>query len=72
MFKIIKKVHQIASFKTTFSKKVLLLRGAHPPSNTPLRRASVTAGAYVPFLTSKIWPPHFENRSAAYGYQADT
>ena len=60
-------MHQIASFKTTFSKKLQLLRGAHPPSDTPLRRASATAGAYVPFLTSSIWPPHFEIRSAAYG-----
>ena len=50
-------MHQIASFKTTFSKKLLLLRGAHPPSDTPLRRASATAGAYAPFFTSKIWPP---------------
>ena len=59
-------MHQIASFKTTFSKKLLLLRGAHPPRH-PLRHTSATAGAYAPFLTSKIWPLHFENRSAAYG-----
>ena len=60
-------VHQIASFTTTFPKKPLLLRGAHP-TDTPLRRASARAGAYAPFLTSKNSPPppHFESRSAAY------
>ena len=50
-------VHQIASFEPTFSKKLQLLRWAHPPSNTPLLRASATAGANAPFLTSKNLPP---------------
>ena len=36
MFKMMKKiVHQIASFEPTFSKKLQLLRGAHPLSDTP-------------------------------------
>ena len=49
---------RIASFKTTFSKKLQLL--------LPLHCASALAGAYAPFLTSKICPPPFENHSTAY------
>ena len=58
----------MASFEPTFSKKLKLLRGAHPLSDTPLRRASATAGADAPFFTSKILAPHFENRSVAYAW----
>ena len=76
MFNMMKKVHQIASFKITFSKKLQLLRGEH--QTPPLHRASLMAGAIAPilistkapFFTSKIFPPpHFENRSAAYDHQ---
>ena len=66
-------VHQIAPFEPTFSKKLQHLRG-HTPSDTPLRRASATARADSPsVLTSKNQcpppPPHFENRSATYGFK---
>ena len=59
-------MHQIASFKTTFSKKLQLLRGAHIPSDTHLHRASVTAGTYVPFFDLHNLATHFEICSAAY------
>ena len=48
-------------------KKATTSEGAHSPSDTPpLRRATATARADAPFLTFKIWPRHFENRSATY------
>ena len=57
-------VHQIASFKTTFSKKLQLLRGAHPPQTPP--PASHKRDRF--FYFQKFGPPpHFENHSAAYG-----
>ena len=61
-------VHQIASFKPTFSKKFQLLRGTHPPRH-PLRRASATTGADAPFFYFKKYAPHFKNLSAAYDGQ---
>ena len=64
-------VHQIASFKPTFSKKLRLSRGAHPPQTLPCvaqaRRPALTRH----FLLPKIWPLHFENHSAAYGSHHD-
>ena len=56
-----------------FSKKLQLLRGAHPPSDTPLPRASATVtpvliGTDTLFLTFKIYPPHFENCSDAHAH----
>ena len=47
---MMKKVHQIASFKTTFSKNLQLMRGAHPLLDIPLCCASPTAGAVPPVL----------------------
>ena len=53
-------------------KKAPTSEGGTSPSDTPLRRASATAGADAPLLTSKnLPPPHFENRSAAYGLCAN-
>ena len=43
-------------------KKAPTSEGAHPPSDTPLRRESVTAGADALLLTSKNLALHFENR----------
>ena len=47
-------------------KKATTSEGGTSPLRHPLRRATATARADAPFLTSKIWPRHFENRSAAY------
>ena len=39
-------------------KKAPTSEGAHPPSDTPLRRASVTAGADAPFwISQNLAPP---------------
>ena len=47
-------VHQIASFKTTFPKKLLLLRGHIPPSDTPC-----VAQARRPARTHHFWLQKF-------------
>ena len=56
-----KKVHQIALFKTSFSKKLLLLRGHIPPQTPPPRVAQAWRHFWLPKFgpppTLKIVPP---------------
>ena len=61
-----------ASFKPTFSKSSNFW-GGYIPSDTALRRAIALAliGADTPFLTSKIWSPHFENCSAVHAQKVN-
>ena len=49
----------IASFKTIHFQKSSNFWGGTSPLRHPLRRASVMASAYAPFLTSTIWLPYF-------------
>ena len=55
--------HQIASIRSSFCKSFLLLRGAHPPSDTPLRRGGATCEVSMTNIfhcvppTFKIIPP---------------
>ena len=70
MFKMMKNSAPNRFIWAHIFKKAPTSEGGTSPSDTPLRRASGTAGADAPFFTSKILPPpHFENRSAAYGYR---
>ena len=56
-----KTVHQIASFEPTFSKKLQLLRGPHPPQTPPCvaqaRRLALTCHSWLPKICHP--PPHF-------------
>ena len=62
-------MHQIASFKTTFSKKLLLLRGHIPLRHPPASRKRDGRRLCAIFYFKKNGPPHFENRSAAYAHR---
>ena len=50
-------VHQIASFKHTFSKKLQLLRGHIPPQTPPCISQALRPLLMRHFLLSKFWPP---------------
>ena len=60
-------VHQIASFidlRLHFQKSSNFWGGHIPPQTPPC--ITQARRPHVPFWTSKIWPPHFENCSTAY------
>ena len=48
-------------------KKAPTSEGAHPPCVAQALRPALTRHFWLP----KIWPPHFENRSAAYVHARD-
>ena len=64
-----KKMYQIVSFiKDYIFKKAPTSEGAHPPFRHPPASCKRDGRRIIwsPFLTSKNWPLHFENRSATY------
>ena len=69
-------MHQIASFKTTFSKKLQLPRGPHPLLTPALRKcngrryhASFERRWHAILDFRNLPPGHFENCSAAHANQ---
>ena len=50
-------MQKIASFEPTFSKKLQLLKGVHPPSDTPLRHATPRPALTSHSRLQKVCPP---------------